>query len=58
MYFFFVISKLDVKMENGDRKLFTMDSFPVYLSCMYDPPFFSSFLFNRTYNAGNALVEK
>ena len=44
-------------MQNGDRKLLIGDSFPVYLSFVYDffSPFFSSFILNQTCNAGNAL---
>ena len=43
-------------MQNGDRKLLPGDSFPVYLSWRYVFYFFyfvSSFLLNRTCNAGN-----
>ena len=55
---FFVISKIDVKMKNGDRKLLMEDSFPVYLSCMYHHPLpFNSFPLKRTCNAGNVLLK-
>ena len=50
-------------MQNGDRKLLMGDSFPVYLSCMYDIIFhlfqFSNYLlFNKSISNIAISVQK
>ena len=58
MYFFLVISKIDIKLQNGARKRLTVFQFKLVVGIRFFCHFLSSFLMKRTFNARNTFFFK